>query len=76
MLADDARAGVCDDGEEIQMRDPKRIPRIIKKLEKVWKMHPDYRLGQLVSNLQGPGVQDVFFKEDDEWEDILDHVIE
>jgi uncharacterized protein YihD (DUF1040 family) len=58
------------------MRDPKRIPRIIKKLEKVWKKHPDYRLGQLISNLQGPGVQDVFHKEDSDWEDIMDHVIE
>jgi len=58
------------------MRDPDRIPRIIKKLKKVWKMHPDYRLGQLVSNLQGPGVQDVFFMEDEVWEDILEHLIE
>jgi len=57
------------------MRDPSRIPRIIKKLEKVRKMHPDYRLGQLVSNLQGPGFHDVFYMEDDEWEDLLDHVV-
>lgn len=58
------------------MRDPKRIPRICKKLEKVWKRHPDYRLGQLISNLQGPGPHDVFFMEDEEWEDIMDHLIE
>jgi len=58
------------------MRDPKRIPRIIKKLEKVWKKHPDYRLGQLVSNLLGPGPHDVFFPEDEEWEDLLDHHLE
>jgi len=56
------------------MRDPKRIPRIIKKLEKVWKKHPDYRLGQLVSNLLGPGPHDVFFPEDEEWEALLDHL--
>ena len=58
------------------MRDPKRIPRICKKLEKAWKKHPDQRLGQFVSNLMGPGAHDVFFQEDDEWEDILDHLLE
>jgi hypothetical protein len=57
------------------MRDPKRIPRICKKLEGVWKMHPDWRLGQLVSNLQGPGLHDVFYVEDDYHEDILDQMI-
>jgi hypothetical protein len=58
------------------MRDPKRIKRIVKKLEKVWVKHPDWRLGQLVSNLIGPGVQDVFFPEDETWEDYLDHHLE
>ena len=58
------------------MRDPKRIPRIIKKLEKVWKNHPDWRLGQLVSNLLGAGIQDVFHPEDSVWEDLLDHHLE
>lgn len=55
------------------MRDPKRIPRICKKLEKVWKKHPDHRLGQLISNLLGPGPHDVFFPEDGVWEELLDH---
>ena len=54
------------------MRDPKRIPRIIKKLEKVWKAYPDYRLGQLVSNLMGAGRHDVFYTEDTEWEELID----
>ena len=48
------------------MRDPKRIPRIINKLEKYWEDNPDYRLGQLVSNISG------FYTEDDDLEDYLD----
>jgi hypothetical protein len=58
------------------MRDPKRIPRIIKKLEKAWKRSPDQRLGQFISNLIGPGPQDVFWLEDLFLEDYLDHLIE
>lgn len=33
------------------MRDPKRIPKILKELQKVWEKHPDLRLGQLLLNL-------------------------
>lgn len=33
------------------MRDPKRIPRIIKKIKKYWEERPDYRMGQLISNI-------------------------
>jgi hypothetical protein len=58
------------------MRDPKRISRICKKLEKVWKRSPDQRLCQLISNLHGPGPQDIFFTEDEIIEDIMDHLIE
>ena len=54
------------------MRDPKRIDRIIDKLRQVWLKHPDWRLGQLISNLQGTGPQDVFFAEEEEWEARLD----
>jgi len=32
------------------MRDPKRIDRILRLIKKIWKKHPDYRLGQLLSN--------------------------
>jgi len=53
------------------MRDPNRIPRICEKLERVWRKHPDWRLGQLISNLIGNGPQDVFFPGDDFWEDSL-----
>ena len=58
------------------MRDIKRIKRIAEKLRIVWEQVPDYRLGQLISNLQGVGVQDVFYTEDDEWEGALDAMIE
>jgi uncharacterized protein YihD (DUF1040 family) len=57
------------------MRDPKRIPRILKKLLKFWKKNPDLRLAQLVSNLQGAGAhQDIFFMEDDYVEIALDYL--
>lgn len=58
------------------MRDPKRIPRICKKLEKLWKKYPDFRLGQLVSNLLGPGPHDVFNVEDNWWEQYIDEDLE
>ncbi len=32
------------------MRDPKRIGKILKELEKVWKTYPDQRLGQILEN--------------------------
>ena len=57
------------------MRDPERIDRIIEKLGKVWHMEPQWRLGQLVSNLIGTGRQDVFFFEDTEWEQRLDEIL-
>lgn len=46
-------------------RDPRRIAEICEMLEQVWELHPDWRLGQLVSNMMGPGPQDVFHLEDD-----------
>jgi len=58
------------------MRDPDRIGRIIIKLGLAWQLVPDWRLGQLISNLLGPGPHDVFHIEDDIWEDLLDRFIE
>lgn len=43
------------------MRDKNRIPRICKKLEKVWMTHPDMRLGQLMVCILGT---DPFYMED------------
>ena len=58
------------------MRDPERVPIIIAKLEEAWKLVPDWRLGQLISNLQGAGSHDVFYLEDDKWEEYLDNFLE
>ncbi len=33
------------------MRDAQRIPSILKHVEGLWRLHPDWRLGQLVCNL-------------------------
>ncbi len=55
------------------MRDITRIIRIATKLAHLWNKYPDWRLGQLISNLKGPGVQDVFFWEDDKWEEAIDN---
>lgn len=57
------------------MRDPDRMPRIVAKLERAWKLVPDWRLGQLISNLQGPGTFDAFYIEDNDWEEALDAFI-
>lgn len=57
------------------MRDPERIDRIAEKLRQAWHFVPDWRLGQLVSNLQGPGPRDVFFPEDELWEEMLDQFL-
>lgn len=46
------------------MRDPKRIPLIIQKLEEIWKKHPDLRLGQLIDNTLANSIY-LFFIEDD-----------
>ena len=51
------------------MRDPKRIPGILKLLEEVWATCPDVRLGQLISNAAVTGSlrvePDIFYIEDD-----------
>ena len=31
-------------------RDPKRIPHILQRIEKIWERCPDLRLGQLIVN--------------------------
>lgn len=33
------------------MRDPQRIAPVLEHIEKIWREHPDWRLGQLLSNL-------------------------
>jgi hypothetical protein len=33
------------------MRDPARIPQVLKAIDIYWSMHPDLRLGQILYNL-------------------------
>lgn len=60
------------------MRDPKRIPRVLKTLGEAWKKCPELRLGQLLVNLatisqiSGP---DIFYVEDENLEQVLNKFI-
>lgn len=45
------------------MRDPKRIPKILKAIEKVWEKYPDMRLGQLIANVVDESA--IYFLEDE-----------
>lgn len=49
------------------MRNPERIPEILKELEKFWKQVPDWRLGQVISNCSYElmGNNDPFYLEDE-----------
>lgn len=62
------------------VRDPKRIKRILKLIEKLWLRYPDQRLGQLLFNYTRFGtrakgksgfIRDIFFYEDDDIEEDL-----
>lgn len=49
------------------MRDSNRIDSFCKKLAQYWKDVPDWRFGQLISNVYGAsGIRDPFFAEEDE----------
>lgn len=58
-------SGPGDWGSNPRLGAEERIIRILALLHYVWQRHPDWRLGQLVSNLKGVGPQDVFYMEDD-----------
>ena len=47
------------------MREPQRIKRICKLLQKTWVTVPDQRLGQLLANYVFGHHQDIFYQEDD-----------
>lgn len=46
------------------MRDPKRIPKIIGLIKKIWTKYPDLRLTQLVMNVLAMN-KDPYYVEDD-----------
>lgn len=52
------------------MRDPKRIDEFCNELARMWHKVPDWRFGQLISNVlgdyQAETKRDIFFPEDDE----------
>jgi len=48
------------------MRDPERIPAVLEFVERLWRKHPDWRLGQLISNVASWRNQDVWDLEEDE----------
>ena len=52
------------------MRNPERIHKFCSELESLWMKVPDWRFGQLMSNVLGAYVdekkRDIFFPEDDE----------
>ena len=54
------------------MRDPKRIGRILKKLETAWLLEPDWRLTQLIINISWDNNWNL---EDEDLEDMLDNFI-
>lgn len=46
-----------------------RISPVIRKLEEVWREHPDLRLGQLLIDCAGD--KDLFYLEDDELLEVM-----
>ena len=57
------------------MRDPDRIPEMMKLLQLGWQKVPQWRFGQLIENLKRYiGVDDLFYIEDDKMiEQIIDY---
>ena len=58
----------------IRMRDPKRIPKTLKLIEKIWTKYPDLRLMQLVLNCVDEGA--TYYTEDKELAKILKETYE
>lgn len=55
------------------VRNPKRIPEVLKELEEFWNNHSNWRLGQVMSNLSYEllGDNDPFFIEDERLLELL-----
>lgn len=43
------------------MRDPNRIEKYISVLRKIWETYPDWRFGQLISNITPCDVSSPYF---------------
>jgi hypothetical protein len=61
------------------MRDPKRIWKLCRKLATAWELLPDWRFGQLLSNvfdhMKADG-KDPFYLEDDSMIEYIEQYIE
>lgn len=57
------------------MRDPQRIPIILKQIGDVWKKFPDWRFGQLMSNFEIWYGRDIFWPEDEEFVELLEEFV-
>jgi uncharacterized protein YihD (DUF1040 family) len=55
------------------MRDPKRIPKLMKRLEKLWKKRADLRLAQLIGNVWRG---DPYYVEDEDFIGKLEEIYE
>ena len=54
------------------MRNPERIGRVLRKLERYWNANPDLRLAQILGNAFPRGPVANYAMEDTEVEDFLD----
>lgn len=59
------------------MRDYNRIHEICSILEEIWQVVPDWRFGQLLSNLNLFSIRDgiSFYQEDDETYQALENIV-
>lgn len=59
------------------MNDPDKIDRIIDLLKIAWKLHPDWRIGEVFCELsRNVGFYDPYFVSDDRIEKALSWIIE
>lgn len=65
----------CEMNVSKHTRDPRRIDEFCRMIAYYWHMVPDWRFGQLISNVFGQYAldtgRDIFFPEDDELLDYL-----
>lgn len=54
------------------MRDPKRINLFLQTLEEYWTMVPDWRFGQLITNISRFYGGDIWFLEEDEFIKVME----
>ena len=54
-------------------REPQRIDELMSELERIWKEHPDTRLGQLLVSCVDGDAEKLFYMED---EDLLEKLRE